>query len=407
MNPNGTIVPNSGYPFNGLIRAGNEIPDDQIGRVNLIGGGDYDRIPTGAPRGLYNGEHLLMPRLSFAWSPTSDGRTAVRGGVGLFYDRPEGNLVFPSLNLPPFIRLSQYQNGNLSNPSGGTPAALAPIGEIHVIDPNLGTAHNLNYSISVQRELGRGYFFEAAYVGNRGRDLIWFPDINHPSHEEVHENSELPPAEQVATNSLRPYKGYSDIHQRRGGAESNYHGLQLYATKRQGDLSFTASYTLSRVLTNASSFGEEPEETTWTTTMGRRRPIAGTSSSRRIRIACRFSKAAADCSRRRSAGGKSAASRGCSPADTSRPWPTPRRAAGVRITSAARWRSQTRTRRCGSIPRRSLRRRRIVQEPLRSESSRAPDGIPGMRRSGRSSGSHRTGQSAFRRTCSTCSTGST
>ncbi len=259
MNPVGTIVPGSGYRFNGLIRAGDGVPDDQTERVNLITGGDFDRIPTGAPRGLYDGAHLVMPLVSFAWSPGSDGRTAVRGGYGLFYDRPEGNVVFSSLNLPPFTQLSQYENGNLGSPSGGTPSALAPLGTINVIDPGMGTARYMNYSLSVQRELWRGYFFEAAYVGNRGRDLLWFPEINNPTFDDLRANAALPSAQRASTNFLRPYKGYSSIRQRRSEAQSNYNGLQLYATKRQGAFSFTVSYTLSKVLTNANGFGDDAE----------------------------------------------------------------------------------------------------------------------------------------------------
>jgi hypothetical protein len=259
MNSNGTIVPNSGFRFNGLIRAGDGIPSDQTERVNLITGGDFDRIPTGAPRGLYEGEHLVMPRVSFAWSPTADGRTAVRGGFGLFYDRPEGNVVFSSLNLPPFTEISQFENGNLANPSGGTASALAPLGTINVIDPNMGTAQYMNYSFSVQRELWRGYFVEAAYVGNRGRDLLWFPEINNASFDDLRANAALPAAQRASTNFLRPYKGYSSIRQRRSEAESTYNGLQLYATKRQGDFSFTVGYTLSKVETNANGFGDDAE----------------------------------------------------------------------------------------------------------------------------------------------------
>lgn len=259
MNTNGTIVPNSGFRFNGLIRAGDGVPEDQTGRVNVITGGDFDRIPGGAPRGLYEGQHLLMPRLSFAWSPTADGRTSVRGGYGLFYDRPEGNVVFSSLNLPPITQISQFENGNLSNPSGGTPSALAPLGTINVIDPGMGTARYMNYSLSVQRELWRGYFFEAAYVGNQGRNLLWFPEINNPTFEDLRANAALPAAQRASTNFLRPYKGYSSIRQRRSEAESTYNGLQLYATKRQGDISFTVGYTLSKVETNANGFGDDAE----------------------------------------------------------------------------------------------------------------------------------------------------
>jgi hypothetical protein len=260
MNPNGTIIPNTGFRFNGLIRAGDGIPEDQVDRVNVISGADYARIPTGAERGLYKGEHLFMPRLGFAWTPTRDGRTSVRGGFGVFYDRPEGNIVFSSLNIPPFTELSQFENGNLANPSGGTPAALAPLGTIAVIDPNLKTARNMNYSVSVQRELGNGYFVEAAYVGSQGRNLLWNPEINNPPFDALRANAQIPAATRPSTNFLRPYKGYSSIRQRRSEAESTYNGMQLYGTKRVGDISFTASYTLSKVETNASGFGDDAED---------------------------------------------------------------------------------------------------------------------------------------------------
>jgi hypothetical protein len=260
MNTNGTIVAGSGNRFNGLIVGGDGIPDDEAGRVNVITGGDFDRIPSGAERGLYAGEHLVMPRLSFAWTPDASGRTSVRGGLGVFYDRPEGNIIYSSLNIPPFTQISQYENGNLASPSGGTAAALAPLGTINVIAPDLKTARNLNFSLSMQRELWGGYFFEVAYIGSRGRNLLWFPEINNPTFQAWSDNAALPAAQRASVNAIRPFKGYSSIRQRRSEAESNYNGLQLYGTKRRGDITFTASYTFSKVNTNASGFGDDAED---------------------------------------------------------------------------------------------------------------------------------------------------
>ncbi len=258
MNNNGTIVANSGYRFNGLVRAGDGIPEDQTGRVDLVTGGDFDQIPTGAPRGLYDGQHLFMPRFSCAYSIGDDGRTSVRGGIGLFYDRPQGNIIFSSVNLPPILQISQYENGNLGNPSGGTPSALAPLAAISTIDPGLETAQQLQYSVSVQREVMDGYLFEVAYVGNKGRDLLWFPDINRVPFDVLAANNALPAAQRLSENALRPYKGYSAIQQRRSEGQSNYNGLQLYFNKRRGDFTFTVGYTLSKVETDASGFGDNP-----------------------------------------------------------------------------------------------------------------------------------------------------
>ena len=252
--PNGLLVANSGNRFNGLIIAGDGVPEDQQGRVELLTGGDYSRIPNGAPRGLYDAQHLLMPRASFAYSLNE--ATVIRGGGGVFYDKPEGNLVFSQLNIPPILDNVTYENFNLAAPSSGAAGAIGALGDINAIDPNLKLARQINFSVGVQRELGQGYFVEAAYVGNRGDFLLRQPDINRASFDALRANAALPAAQRVSTNFLRPYRGYSAIRMRLSDAESNYDSLQLYATKRRGAIAFTTSYTLSKVITDASGNGD-------------------------------------------------------------------------------------------------------------------------------------------------------
>ncbi|MGV3520435.1 carboxypeptidase regulatory-like domain-containing protein [Luteitalea sp.] len=251
---NGLLVPGIGNRFNGLVLAGDGIPEDQQGRVSLLTGGDYDKIPFGAPRGLYEPQHLFMPRFSFSYSlnPT----TVIRGGAGLFYDKPEGNLVFSQMNLPPVLANTVFENFNIANPSSGASGAVGAVGTINAIDPNLTLPYQTNYSVGVQKELGRGYFAEASYVGNTGRNLIRQPDINRASFNDLRANAALPSAQRVSENFLRPYKGYSSIRMRVSDASSQYHSMQLFAAKRRGDFQFTVSYTLGRVLTNASGNGD-------------------------------------------------------------------------------------------------------------------------------------------------------
>src|SRR5439155_10800129 len=151
---------------------------NRAGRVSCATNPLLLAVPAGAPRGFYKPADKLGPRVGFAYAPFNDTKTSIRGGFGMYYDKVEGNLIFSQVNVPPFISQPQFENGNLSNPSGGTASALAPFGTINSIDPNLDIAYSMNYSLGVQRELPHGFFVEATYVGNDGRHLIRQPDLN-------------------------------------------------------------------------------------------------------------------------------------------------------------------------------------------------------------------------------------
>ncbi len=257
LNPNGTIANLGANRYTGMIRAGDGVPDDQQNRVTIdpVAGA---LIPTGAPRGLYATYNLWMPRLSGAYSINE--RTVLRGGGGVYYDKPEGNVIFSQVNLPPFVPSVNVENGNLANPLAGRAAAESVLGTVNAIDPNMHIPRQINFSVSVQRELRWGHFGEVSYVGNRGHDQLWMPEINQASFEALTANAALPSAQRANTNYLRPYKGYSSIRQRRSDAFSEYNSLQLYLNKRRGALKYTLNYTLSKATGNASGNGDNPEE---------------------------------------------------------------------------------------------------------------------------------------------------
>ena len=54
------------------------------------------------------------------------------------------------------------------------------LGNISALDPNMDVPRQLQYSLGVQRELPSGHFAEVTYVGNKGRNLLWQPNINIP-----------------------------------------------------------------------------------------------------------------------------------------------------------------------------------------------------------------------------------
>ena len=244
-----TVTPGSNR-FNGLIRAGGGVPISERGNVPNWNDPSVLAVPTGAPRGLYDAHPYFMPRVGFAYSPFNDSKTSIRGGFGMYYDRIEGNIIFPIISNPPFINSQSFENGNLADIRGGAPSALTQFGTIAAIDPKLKTPYTMNFSLGVQRELPWGLFAEATFVGNLGRNLTRNPDINQI------------PFGAGSDNSRRPFKGFSTINQRKSDSNSYYYAGQFYVAKRKGDFLATGSYTWGKVLTDASNFNDNPEDNT-------------------------------------------------------------------------------------------------------------------------------------------------
>jgi hypothetical protein len=241
-------------PFNGLVRPG-QVPSDQLGNVP---GGDsalVQSVPATAARGFFNPETLFAPRFGFSYSPFSSGKTAVRGGFGMFYEKPEGNIAFGQPGLPPFLQSVNYNNGNLSSPATtGTGGVVTSFGNISAVDPNLVVARTMQFSLGVQQELPYGLLLETSYVGMLGRHEMRQPSINTPSLAAIAANPN------ASFNSLRPYQGYSDIRMYLSDANSNYNALQVFLTKRKGNVTASVSYTYSKALGNAASgFQDNPE----------------------------------------------------------------------------------------------------------------------------------------------------
>jgi hypothetical protein len=255
----GLMVPGSGNPFNGLVRPAPGIPEGEAGRVPIADQATLAAIPAVAPRGFYPPRNFFMPRFGFALDVFGDAKTALRGGFGEYHDRIQGNLIFSQSNLPPFSSSVSYESGNLSHPSGGTAAARGVLAGISSIDPQLKAPVVYNYNLTLEHQLPWGLFAQAAYAGNVGHHLQRKPDINFPTFDQVVANQALPSAGRPVTNYLRPFKGYSNINMYISDANSNYNALQLYLTKRKGDLTASVSYTWSHALADSSGDSDNPD----------------------------------------------------------------------------------------------------------------------------------------------------
>ncbi|HKE23269.1 MAG TPA: carboxypeptidase regulatory-like domain-containing protein [Bryobacteraceae bacterium] len=241
----GNVVAGSGNIYNGLQRVANGINPAQAYLVPNATNPAVLAVPGGGPRGMYPSQGTWQPRGGIAYQLTP--KTVIRAGGGIYYDRIQGNPTMYTLNNPPYVGSVQYQSGNLANIAGGATVS-APWGTIQVMDPHLKIPYSEQISFGIQRELPLHLFSEVDYVGSFGRHLLTEPDINQPSWAALAASSST-----VNENSIRPFAGYSTIQQFISAGTSNYHALQARLERRVRGVFFTAAYTFSKNLSDASS----------------------------------------------------------------------------------------------------------------------------------------------------------
>jgi hypothetical protein len=205
------------------------------------------------PQGTSNTDwKTWAPRIGFAYDLTGSGRTALRGGFGVFYERIEGNFIFSAVNNVPFIQQDLIYNGNLENPTSGALQNFPQnVSNSHYLDMKVPRV--LNWSLGVQHKLSSTIMFDAAYVGSSAASLSYQDDINQLPVGTLSANPG------VNVNALRPYLGYAEIYEFTTGANFIYNSLQLQFKKQfKGGGLFNIAYTYSHARTDANAYNYQP-----------------------------------------------------------------------------------------------------------------------------------------------------
>jgi len=234
-----------GNPYNGLIRVGDGVPSDQTIRVPNVNTALFPLIPSGAPRGFYKMHGAVGPRIGFAYS--ANEKTTVRGGIGLFFYRPQGNLVFSQLNIAPWLANTQFDTGNLATVGSLSANNTGLQASINAVDPRNKNPYTWQYTFGFQRQITHTVLLELNYVGSVSHHQLRTPNINFADINAVvaNANSSSPNS---STAIFSPYKGFTSLGSNRFDSNYNYNALQAFAAKRAGFVTFTLAYTYSKAL---------------------------------------------------------------------------------------------------------------------------------------------------------------
>jgi len=243
--------PSLSSPCNGLLQ-----PPDQ----SWCQDEGYAGSTAGPNRSLMEQDfNNFAPRVGFAFDVFGNGKTAIRGGVGQFYQRERLSPLLGMATNPPFVSILSglRKLDSTTEPCGGcfgTGNAPVTIGrEVDFVTPN-----NWQWNLMFQHELWRNTTLEVGYVANYGYDLLRSYDVNQVPSGDFNGNGVGDRLDYVrsdpADGNLRLYgrlRGDSPITFFDHSGESTYHSLQTQFISRFGRGSqVQASYTLARSRAN-------------------------------------------------------------------------------------------------------------------------------------------------------------
>jgi len=213
----------------------------------------------------------FAPRLGIAYDLFGDGKTVLRAGTGVFYDRRVGYELFRAFQNPPSYSVPMLSNVPVTaellvNQYAAFPNTAIQLSQSDTKDPaaDLRTAYTLSWNATIERELAGSFVIGASYLGSSGNRLYSTNNVNRFGSGGLRDPRCITtrfaadgttPLGPDYTNCPRLNPNVTTIAIRANDGQSTFEALQLRLDSRRlsrWGAEFGVNYTWSHSIDNAS-----------------------------------------------------------------------------------------------------------------------------------------------------------
>ena len=199
----------------------------------------------------------VAPRIGFAWDVRGNGRTAIRGGAGLFNDLILISTPFvqnTAVRVPPYFNRGGLVGSStfvVNFPDAYTTQAarLAAQAQLEGIQYDLQQPRMAKWNVNVQREILPKTMVEIGYSGSHGMHLVRQVYTNGRVAQQMPDGRLF-----VAAGTPLAQPNFGRMRYRVSDANSDYNGLTAGVTRRLANgLQAQMSYTYSKSMDDGAA----------------------------------------------------------------------------------------------------------------------------------------------------------